>query len=125
MVILDLYEVLYEKVPTPTKNFPNNYSWKRTTVFSGLSPKNSFWKQMKLKKASVGFTCGCCRKKRGKGMRYIGSNWEKVCHFCLKEWIVNSKETLKQMGEFMDKQGKELEVNEDKWYKEAMVGQLQ
>jgi len=125
MPIIDLFEEKYESIPTPTKENPDDYSWRRVCLFNGLSPKKSFKGQMKIKKANVEFSCGCCRKKRGKGTRYIGDNWNRVCMFCLKEWMINSKKTIKKMGENIEEQEKLLKTNEDKWYKEAIVGQLE
>jgi len=125
MVIIDLYKETWDSVPKPTPENPDNWKWERSIKTKGFAPKQSLWKQMQIKKANVEFTCGCCGKKRGKATRYIGNNWERVCHFCLKEWIVNSKNKLNEIADFIDEQGKELEANEDKWYKEAMVGQLQ
>jgi len=125
MVIMDLYTQNWDSVPDPTPNNPDNWKWVRSTRFNGFSPKQSFWNQMKIKRANVEFTCGCCSKKRGKGMRYIGNNWERVCHFCLGEWIENSKNKLNEMSKFISEQEAILEENKDMWYKEAMVGQLQ
>lgn len=50
--------------------------------------------------------------------------WEHVCQFCLEEWMINSKKTLKEMEKVIIEQENLLKPNKDKWYKEALVGQL-
>ena len=125
MPIIDLALDRYERVPTPTKDDPDDYSYRRVSLFNGLCLKKSFKTQMMIRKANVKFGCMCCGKQRGKGTRYIGDNWSKICMFCLKEWMINSKKTIKEMEEVIEDQGKLLKINEDKWYKEALVGQLE
>jgi len=91
---------------------------------NGLMLKMSFHDNLKIRKSSMTFDCRVCKKKRGKGFRYIGTQWDKICFYCLDEWCKNSQETIKEMKNTITNIGNTLEENREKWKKEALIGAL-
>ncbi len=97
----------------------------RNLIFGGLIPKNEFYRQMKIQKSQVGFTCILCRKNRVKGTRYIGGVYDKICYNCVFEWINNSNKTLSEIRGIMEKMKEEIKENKEKWDKEVIVNSLE
>ena len=112
----------------------SNSSWKynceqqkyvRERIFNGLSYKMSMMKAVNIKKSGRKFDCISCGKTRGKGTRYVGDNYSRVCQFCMEEWCNNSSKSLEEIKQSIKETKKELIKNKDKWYKEALIGDLE
>jgi len=106
----------------------HKYDWWREEPqvgrHNGLSLKKSFHNNLTIKKSSIKFTCGVCKKHRGKGFRYIGTEYDKICFYCLDKWCKNSQETIKEMKDTINNIGIILKENKEKWEKEALIGEL-
>jgi hypothetical protein len=113
MPIIDLHSATGWYMDEPSKSEDN-----------GLNPKKQFYENIRIKKANTEFECHICAKKRGKGFRYIGNNWNKICHHCLEQWTENSAKTIKDILAIINNINKDLKENKAKWEKEAIVGAL-
>ena len=120
MPLLDFYKNRWKQILLPR----NDWKWEKESCFNGLTYKQSFLRQIKPKKSKDKFKCRICDKFRGKGTRYVGDNYHRVCQFCFEEWFDKSAETLKKMINLIKKTKKESESNKDKWQKEALIGAL-
>ncbi len=117
MPIFDYAQIEWEKSE-------NGKGYERKLIFGGLTPKNEFYKQMKIQKSRLDFTCILCRKNRVKGTRYVGGVYDKICYNCISEWIKKSNETLIGIQKIMENIEKEVEGNKQKWDKEVLVNSL-
>ena len=102
----------------------NRKRYYRVGIFNGLQYKNSLNYQLKAKKSRNQFDCISCGKTRGKGTRYVGENYSRICFYCLNDWNNNSINKLKQIIGIIKENQKDLKKNEPKWNKEALVGAL-
>ena len=100
------------------------FKYHKEIIYNGIIPYKSFFKQMKIKKSNKIFDCHCCEKERGKGTRYVGDNWYRVCQFCMNDWMNNSKKSFDKMKEAITEQQNLLKQNKTKWGKEAIVSNL-
>jgi hypothetical protein len=96
----------------------------RDCTFKGLCYKKSFLRMTKIRKARDTFTCRCCDKQRSGGTRYIGATYDKVCLFCVDEWLENSSNTLKDMQSIIKNLNKNVKKHNELWRKEAIAGSI-
>lgn len=89
-----------------------------------LSPTREFHKQITIKRTNTEFDCIICKKKRGKGFRYIGGHWARVCHHCFGQWAKNSEEVIKGILTNIRMINPTLKENKKKWDRDALVGAL-
>ena len=116
MPILDLNNFQWEE--------DGALKWKRIIRYNGLTYKKSMIKAVNIKRTNNLFDCLTCGKKRGKGTRYVGNNYERICHYCLDDWCKNSIMSLKEIIQSIKETNKEFKKNESKWNKDALVGAL-
>ena len=100
------------------------YKWNKEILYNGMIPCKSFFGQMKIKKSNKDFTCCSCSKERGKGTRYTGDNWYRICQFCMNDWMNKSKKSFDKMKEAITEQQNLLKQNKKEWEKEAIVANL-
>ena len=91
---------------------------------NGLKLKMSFYTQLKIRKSNTKFDCHICRKSRGKGFRYIGTQWDKICFHCLDGWLKNSEKTIKEMQVRINIMKSSLKKDKKQWDRDAMIGAL-
>lgn len=119
MPIIDLHHTKYK-----WNDNNGNPVWVYECEYNGLHYKDSFLKHTTIFRPRYPYTCKCCSKQRPVGTRCIGTDWHKVCIFCLDEWVINSQKTVNAMMKRVKFVGKELKKNKAEWHKEAMVGAL-
>jgi len=101
-----------------------NDRYKLKSITKGLLFTSSFKRGLKFHRAGISFQCICCDKKRPKGTRYLGREWERICLECASEWIENSMNFFKEGFEMLEKDKEELLKNEDKWKRGMILGAL-
>ena len=74
---------------TYNKNDDGGYTYKREGIYKGIIPCDSFFDQMRIKKARREFGCLCCSKTKVKGTRYVGDNWNTNIGDLINEDIKN------------------------------------
>jgi hypothetical protein len=98
--------------------------YKIENIFNGMKYKTSFVRAMNVKVSRDDFVCHACGNKRAKRTRYVGSNYDRICLFCLETWVKNSSNTLKEMNRMVLGVGKEYKKNHGVWNKEAIAGNI-
>jgi hypothetical protein len=119
-MIIDFHKTQYKYIANP--NGTGKYTVE--CIFNGMLYKKSFVRAMNIRVARVNFHCYSCDKERAKGTRYVGGHYDRVCLFCLEEWIKHSSNTLKEMNKMVLDLGKQYKKNHGEWNKEAIVGNL-
>jgi len=101
-----------------------NDRYKLKSITKGLLFTSSFKRGLKFHRAGISFQCICCDKKRPKGTRYLGREWERICLECASEWIKDSFKFFEEGISILKDNENNLLKNEDKWKREMILGAI-
>lgn len=99
----------YHSVYIPEAHFSNSVK----TAFCG-----------QIKKSMKPFTCKLCGKEKDEGTRYLGNNYEKVCHDCFEKWCEANIEQFNFFIESLKEVKKKVAENKDKLEQEILLKKI-
>ncbi len=98
--------------------------WKEKVNYKGIFFPKQFFRDMEIRKSQRRFKCILCKESKSKGIRYIGTHYDRICQDCFLEWIKNSKKTFKQLFIKIREIERIWNKNKSKWEKEVLVDNL-